>query len=657
MAAVLAAVAAASVALYLPSTRYEFVWDDVALITNNSALIGTGPLDILGRGFWAGSPEQMAGPSASYYRPLVTMSFWLNLNGIRADSYWFHRVNVVLYALAVVAVTLVLWELLHSAVWTLLGGLLFAAHSSHVESVAFVSGRTDVMLSLFVAIAAFALLRSLNQHNRWWWLVVLPAFGCALLSKETAVLFPVLAALAPLLTGAKYDRRYWLLVLATLLILSGYFLLRRFAVPSAFPIEGRINSIGRLMTFVNSFGLYIRTFVWPFAHRAWYEAGGKPAVALPNVIATILLIVAALLSALRHRFAATQWGFAWAILFLLPVTVVTTIGPLAAERLLFLPSGGLVMVVLSAISLVPRNRAFTRKAVMVGCGVVIVILGVDTVGRARIWKNDETLFTAMVREAPAAPSAYCGLGDAIAERRPDSALALYEHALRLDKNNVHALLHAAIIQSDKGDQRLAIEHLRVARDLAPNSDMVLNNLALAFRDAGEIDSALLTIDRALAVGASGSPILHLNRASVLMVAGRVDEAAYELGRALALDSTLAGARTRLADILGKRGQHDSAIVVMQGEVRYRPSATSFSFLGDLFVSKSDTARAEESYAQSLRLDQNYLTALYNLAALSAAQGNLAAALPLAERAYRLRPDLEGIRKLYQHLTPHSNTEP
>ncbi len=657
MAVVLAVVALVSIALYLPTTRYDFVWDDTTLITSNSSLIHARPAEILAHGFWAGSPEQMSGPSASYYRPLVTMSFWLNLNGSRADPWWFHRVNVMLYALAVVAVTLVLWELVHSGAWALLGGLLFAAHSSHVESVAFVSGRTDILLSLFTGIAAFALLRSFRKHDRWWWLVVLPAFGCALLSKETAVLFPLLVALAPLLTGAKHDRRHWLLVLAAVAVVAGYFVLRTIAVPSAVPIDGRVSFARRLETFVNTFGLYMRIFVWPFAHRAWYEAGGKPVVALPNIIATMLFGAATALFALSRRFLTTLWGCAWAVFFLLPVTAVTTIGPLAAERLLFLPSAGLVMVVVTALARLPQFRVGTRGVVAVGCGMVVVLLGADTMARTRIWRNDETLFTAMVREAPTAPSAYCALGDAIAERQPDSALALYEHALRLDKDNVHAHLHAAIILSDKGEQRLAIEHLRVARGLVPRSDMVLNNLALAFRDAGEIDSALVTMDRAMAVNPRGTPALHLNRASVLMTAGRADEAAEELGRALAQDSTLAGARPELADILEKHGRYDSAIVLMQGEVGYRPTALSYANLGDLFISTGNSARAWDSYSQALRCDQSYVPALYNLSVMSAARGDPATARILAERAYRLRPDLEAIRKLYLQLTQHPSPSP
>jgi tetratricopeptide (TPR) repeat protein len=657
MAAVLATVALFSSALYLPSTRFGFVWDDQALIPNNSLLAHSRPADIFLRGFWAGAWEQVAGPSSPYYRPLVTLSFWLDLNVSHANPHWFHVVNLLLYALAATAVSLVLWELLRSGVWVLLGGLLFAAHSSHVESVVFVSGRTDIMLTLFTGVAAFALLRSFRKRNRWWWLAVLPAFGCALLSKETAVLFPLLVSLAPLLIGARYDRRYWLLVLATVAVVAGYFLLRSAAVPVPIPFERGTGVWGRLAAIANTFGLYVRMFFWPFKHHVWYQASSTSSVSPLNVALALLFVISAPLLARRCRLAPTLWGYAWTVAFLLPVVSIVSLGPLAAERLLLLPSAGIVMILMTLLSRVVASRSPARRIAGAGVALVIVLLGADSMMHTRVWKNNETLFTAMIHEVPDAPGGYANLADEIAEARPDSALALHYRALRLDSNYVHSHLHAAVLLSNKGDLRGAIQHLRIARKLVPNSDMVLNNLALAFSDAGEVDSALATIDRAIAVQHGGSAVLHLNRANVLVAAGRTDEAADELRRALALDSTVLWARTMLADMLEKQGQYDSAIILMQGEIRYRPSATGFSYLGDLFISKGDTARAEESYDQALRLDPNYLTPLYNLAALSAVRGDLAAARILAERAYRLRPDLEAVRKLYLQLTQHPRTNP
>jgi tetratricopeptide (TPR) repeat protein len=441
------------------------------------------------------------------------------------------------------------------------------------------------------------------------------------------------------------------------MVLAGYLLLRTAAVPIAIPFAREAGIWGRLASIVNTFGLYVRMFFWPFKHQAWYQASDASPVSPLNMAAALLFVGSAPLLALSRRLAPALWGYAWTIAFLLPVVSSLALGPRAAERLLLLPSAGIVMILMTVLSRMGASRSSARRIAGAGVAVVIVLLGADSMMRTRVWKNGETLFSAMVREAPTAPNAYSSLADEIAEALPDSALALHEHALRGDSNYAHAHLHAAVLLSNKGDLRGAIDHLRSARKLVPNSDMVLNNLALAFNDSGEVDSALVTIDRAIAVQHGGSAVLHLNRANVLVAAGRADEAADELRRALALDNAVLWARTMLADMLSQRGRYDSAIVLMQGEVRYRPSASSFSYLGDLFISKGDTARAEQSYDQALRIDPNYLTALFNLAALSAAQGKLAAALPLAERAYRLRPDLEATRKLYLQLTQRPGSIP
>ena len=650
MAVVLATVALVSAVLYLPATRYSFVWDDETLIAGNSLLAHSRPAEIFSRGFWAGSPEPVAGPAAAYYRPLVTLSFRLDQSLSRTNPHWFHAVNLLLYALAAVAVTLVLWELLHSGVWALLGGLLFAAHSSHVESVAFVSGRTDVMLTLFTSLAAFALLRSFRKHNRWWWLAVPPAFGLALLSKETAVLFPLLVALAPLLIGVRYDRRYWLLVLMTLAVLVGYLLLRAVAVPVPIPIEGRVGIWCRLAAVANTIGLYIKMFFWPFEHRAKYPANDAFFVPTPNIIAALLFVVSVPLLALKRKFAATLWGYAWTIAFLLPVASIASIGPLAAERLLCLPSAGIVMVLVTALSRLLTFRQFARRLAGTALAVVIVLLGADTMMRARVWRNDEALFSAMVREAPEAPSAYANLADAIAAEQPDSALALYNHALRLDQGYVQAYLHAGILLSERGDHRRAIHDLRLANELEPNSALVLNDLGLAFAAAGETDSALATFDNAIA-SHPGSALLRLNHAHALMTAGRTNEADAELYRAVALDSTLPAARLMLADRLKLRGQYDSAIVLVQGVTRGEPSAANLNRLGSLLIAAGDSGRAADCYEHALRLDSVYVPTLYNQSILLAARGESVAARVLAERAFRLRPDLEAVKELHQHLVP------
>ncbi len=136
-----------------------------------------------------------------------------------------------------------------------------------------------------------------------------------------------------------------------------------------------------------------------------------------------------------------------------------------------------------------------------------------------------------------------------------------------------------------------------------------------------------------------------------MTAGRTNEADAELYRAVALDSTLPAARLMLADRLKLRGQYDSAIVLVQGVTRGEPSAANLNRLGSLLIAAGDSGRAADCYEHALRLDSVYVPTLYNQSILLAARGESVAARVLAERAFRLRPDLEAVKELHQHLVP------
>lgn len=650
MLAVVAAVALASVLLYLPTANYRFVWDDNLLITGNPTLASAGPIDLFARPFWYGSPDPADGAAATYYRPVVTLSFWLDQRLWGADPRGFHVTNILLNALASAVIALVIWELLHSGVWALLGGLIFAAHSSHVESVAFISGRTDVLLALFTGLAALALLRSLRKHGRWWWLAVIPAFALGLLSKETAVLFPVLVATAPLLMRTRYDRRHLLLVAMTLLTVAGYWLLRAAVVPAPLPAAATGTLGQRLSDAANTFGFYIRTFFFPFDHHAKYPADPAFLTLTPNTIAALLFVVTIPLVALRRRFWVVLWGYAWTILFLLPVANIVPIGPQAAERLLYLPSAGLAMIVVTLCSRLLTVRPLLRQFAAVGLLVFMTLLGADTLMRSRVWRDEPTLFGAMIREAPRAQSAYANLADAIAGSHPDSAIGLYNRAIALDQGFVRAYINSAVLLSRKGDHRRAIHNLRLAGDLRPNSVQVANNLGLAFLAASQPESALAALDRGVAIEPN-SATLHANRAAALAALGRPAEAEADLRRALALDPTFLPARLAMAARHVELGQADSALDLLSGAASRSPDAAPhLNRIGTLFITAGDSARAQECYRAAIAADSTNVPALYNQAALYAARGDPVAARPLAGRAHRLRPDLAPVTELYEQLT-------
>jgi len=625
-----------TVALYLPTLRYEFVWDDTLLISNNPLLKRSAPLSCFGRSFWAGNHENLAGPAMTYYRPLTTLSFWLDWHIAGGHPWYFHLVNTILAAITSVIITLIIWELLHSGVWAGLGGLLFATHSSHVESVAFISGRTDLLLASFCGLAGFALLRSIRKHNPWWGTVVVPAFSLALLSKETAILFPVLVALAPLLTLTRWPRHYGLVLGAVLAIALLYLVLRASIFRMAIPLVAGMSLKHRLVNAANTFGLYIKMFFWPFEHRAKFPVDPGMMHLTPNLLYTLLFVVSLPLLALRRRFWVCLWGYCWTILFLLPVSNLVPIGPQAAERLLFLPSAGLVMIVVVLFARLLTTRVQLRAATAGALAVVIAVFGFDSVRRSRIWQNEGALFSTMVREAPKAPSAYANLANFVRPTHPDSAIKLYNRAILLDQGYVQAHINLGILYSQTADHRRALHHLRLANELRPNSAQIITNMGFAFLAAGELDSSLAAFSRARDLApALAQPRLGYALARGLL--GQTTEAGRELCQALSLSPELGTDVRNLARTLKMETQPNPV------------QPLRLTRLGTLLAAVGDTALAESLYRHAIKLDSACVPALYNEAVILAVKGDTGRALPLAHRAHRLRPDLVAVSRLYKAL--------
>lgn len=556
VASVLLFIGLVSVGLYLPSLRYDFVLNDRQLIINNRLLANSSPAELFTRGFWAGTstdlrPTREAGAVAAYYRPITTLSFWLDLKiGGRIDPHgsgrpdsggkaWlFHLVNVLLGAGAAMVVTLIVWELLHSGVWAGLAGLVFATHPTHAESIGSIYGRGDLLLTLFAGFGAFALLRSLRKRDwRWWWAVPF-CFAFALLSKESAFLFPILVAITPLLAQSRVPKRFGVLVLVLLAIALVYLWVRTLVFNQALPLPTRTYlepaerlGVVQFANITNTFGYYLRIFFWPFGHRVHFPSDPAFLKPTPLLIYTIVFFVSLPLAGFRPRFRIVLWGYVWTILFLLPVSNIIPLGLQAAERLLFFPSVGLVAIVIPLLSRMLVAHHQIRAMVGILLLLIAAVFAWDTSRRLPVWRNELSLFSAMVKEAPQEPGGYAGLARTIQEVMPDSAIKLYNRAILLDQGYIEAHINIATLYSQKGDYRRAVHHLRLADELRPDLPEIQAKLGFAFL-AGAIQKL---------------PLLDSVRAA--------------FSRALLLDTTLLQALLGTALTLGLEGKTEEAGVI------------------------------------------------------------------------------------------------
>ena len=526
---------------------------------------------------WGGgaAPPTVAG----VWRPLTTVTFALNHAAGGRAVWGYHLVNVLLHALA----TLALWALARRLVAAvaparadaagLVAGALFAVHPVHVEAVAGLVGRAEILSALGVLGALLALATPSWGRRR------LPAAALALalglLSKENAAVAPgllVVAGLAapraiglPERPGLRSPAaRRAAAVLAGLALLLGavvlaYVLVR--PVPLALPEEGRwfagVPRQNVLLTMTRVLAEYLRLLVWPhplgvdFYYATRFPTAG--ALGAGGALATAAWLAALLLGVgLLVRRPVAGLGVLWIFVALLPVlNVVAPVGVLMAERLLYLPSAGFCLAAgdvlagsLAPFPAGPRARR-VATAILAGLTFALAALTARTVARNADWRDGIALWEAEIARAPHHPVvnnnlavAYAGRGDHLrALERADAALAAAPRYWRAHVNRGISLQRLGRLEA-------AEEAYLAAARIEPRAAEPPFFLGVLLLERGEPAEALAALERAEALGPSSPRTQHW-KATALERLGRTDAARAALERAAALDPADAEARRRL----------------------------------------------------------------------------------------------------------------
>jgi len=227
---------------------HELVWDDESFIRYSRELVDLGGINALATAEFKPDLTEDYGPG--YYRPVSLASLWFDQHVGGSSPWVFHLTNTLLHTLCSVLVLVLLLMVLPSRAGAVGGALLFALHPIHVESVAFVSGRTDLLAAVFSLTAAVLWLKlrqGKSPRPLYDWVLYSIAFALACLSKEVAFVLPVVLIVWDFLlpsgtfSGPEtfWRRKVWFLVSVS--IIGGIVLLRYFALDIEFgqePLKG-----------------------------------------------------------------------------------------------------------------------------------------------------------------------------------------------------------------------------------------------------------------------------------------------------------------------------------------------------------------------------------------------------------------------------------
>jgi tetratricopeptide (TPR) repeat protein len=536
-----------AVAAYAATLGYDFVWDDTLLIQQSWRLHDWRELPwLLTSHFWA-----EVGEASHYYRPLVTLSFFLDLHVWGLRPVGFHLTNVLGHVAVTLAVLAVARRVMGEGVPAVICALAFALHPVHVESVSFVSGRTDVLATLFFILAFLAHDRG---RDRGGWSPLawsLGAYLLALLAKEVAIVLPVVLLLWDRLGhGDPRDRRglrhaaarYAAYAAVTLLYLG----LRVFALGGLLDSSAGTwgSPLTRALTAIRIAAWYAWITIVPYRANAFHAIipDGDPPGLTWWLAAAGLAAASGVAAWAARRAPVAGFGALWFWITLAPSIAINLLplpSPIMAERFLYLPTVGFCLIVgwIAARLLGPvglGREGQVRPAPALGLAVLLLASGVLTLWRNEDWRDEYRLYSRMVASSPGAAVPLVNL--AFVELPRGEIGPAGEHlreAVRLAPANARARAGLGLTETILGNYEAGLRHGLEARELAPENAEVLASLGALYLHRGEAARALPELTESLRLKPNQ---VHaaLNRALALAWQGDAGAAEAQLERALAL---------------------------------------------------------------------------------------------------------------------------
>ncbi len=490
---------------YLPSLFGGFLWDDEDFVTKNAYV-----KELRISRFFTENAIAGAGKTSNYYRPLQFSLYSLLYRLAGPSPVLFHSASLLLHTAAAILAFLWLLRITGKRRFAFLASLLFLLHPVQTESVSYISGISD---PLYAAFFFASLLLFADRRTGWWRLPLsLILFACALMSKELAVILPVVLVLQTVLidkNNVREEYKYWLMYGSV----SIAYLVMRFTVLQFMDIRTAWGThpyaqhlATRIATFFHSFFTYVSLIVFP--HTLHMERDYTVAVhaSLWNTW-TLMFFLAngAVLFLLFLKNARKAAFFYLAFLVsLTPYAGIFLLNGIFYEHYLYLPilffSGFLLSL---AGSLVKKN-AFT-----VAFSCLLVLLAVRSYARQWDWVDAERFYRQTLRYAPESVRITNGLGMVLAEKgRCPEALEYYEHALSLNPRTPPALHNSAICYAAMGNLKKAEEYLNKNISQAPDFHYSYFTLLELYVKSGQKSKAKTLLENVMLRKFPGDPELQ-----------------------------------------------------------------------------------------------------------------------------------------------------
>jgi len=631
-----------TLAVYARTLRFDFVnFDDPNYVSENMQVQAGLTGESIAWAWTSGHAEN--------WHPITWMSHMLDRDLFGPGPMGPHGMNAALHGINAVLVFLaLLWmtSALGASAWI---AAIFALHPLHVESVAWISERKDLLSTLFGLLSMLSYVAYAKRPRPGPYVFTVLMLGLSLMAKPMLVTLPCVFLLLdrwPLERTRQVSIRRLLIEKLPLLAMVVAMSAVALRVQSATETDLAGLPMGpRLANSVNAYAAYLRQGVWPTQLCIFYPhpfmPGGEP-LSTGEIVraAGLILGLSALVAWLKRPYVTVGW--LWFLGMLVPTIGLVQVGGQAyADRYTYVPLIGISIALAFGIREWLDGRSAGTQRVVAGLGTLSIIgCGVLTWVQLGSWENSETLYRHGLEVEPGSGLMhsnlavhYMGEGDSVGAREH------FERALEIDAHLVYALGSFGILLRGQGDFAGAEPLLRRALVEKPEYSAARINLGWSLAAQGKLVAARDELQRVL-TGEPGNALAHRVLGMTLEGEGKIGQARRSYERSLTLDAT-PPTHMLLAQLLLRQGSVDAARTQLDHALQLDPDNPEAHFdLGTVQFAMGNRAAALRSYRRALELGHDVVVSATRVGELLLAKGNARQALAHFDQALAQRPGHE-----------------
>lgn len=553
------------------------------------------------------------------YHPLTMISYAIDYSLYGMDPKGYILTNILLHLVACLFLYILLIKITRNSYASLAGALLFSLHPLHVESVAWIAERKDVLYTAFLSMALLSAYLWLTQQSKLFWLLTLLLFILACLSKGMAVVFSPIVILMGVSIQLQQGKEFkWKEILNPMYVpfiaislVFGYVAILAQAEAEAIRNDtGGLPFYSKILYPAYGIWFYLQKFIFPIPLSAHYD--------YPSLKNIMLLVSPVLVTGIgfalwyfRNKFP--EWLLAF-VFYLFAISIVLQILPvgkaIAADRYFYFASIGF------SIALAWRLSRIKKDIIAIVFAGIFILMGFTlTIPRIKIWKDSRSLWEDTFKENQNVPFVLFNLGVSLEKTGKENdmrSIELYKKALSIDSSYFEPYNNLGILLNQYGNPDLALPLYYKALQLNPKHSDTYNNLATALQALGRYEEALNIFKQSLDTDPN-NPSPHNNLGTLLNELGRYNEAAYHYNMAIQLKANEPRVWYNLGNLYYQIQKLDSSIYCYQKALEIKPDyPDAMGNMGVIYFSRQDYQTALSWYEKALQVDPNFRDAYFNM---------------------------------------------